>query len=772
MKKIILALCLLFTVNLAFSIDLYWEPVYSNFEYNMNLTASLYIDDVEQQNEMLEIGVFSGEELRGSALPQISAITNKYVYSITIYGNQEGEELTFKFYDHSTEAVSELVCSQMLNFSVNGILGDANSPYNLFFSEPNITFIGDGSWNDASNWKNSKMPTTSDDVIIDGTAVVENGNDIRINSLLINDGKSLTIQDGAVFSVDGAISNDDVDGLIIEEGGQIFQNNDNVAATFKNEIVIPDGIWGQLDETGWQFVSSPMQNFSLTDFIPETGDYDLFKYDGTLEYQWYNFKKARLFDFDSDDEGWTTMDDDGDSHNWILADGYIYSESYDIDNEEELSPDNYLIFPMMDPEVDGNYLSFKACAEDDSYPEYCGVAVSLDGSNFTMLDNASWTIGEGLEEGLPSQWYEKVVDLSEYKGKDIYVAIRHYNVVGSYYLLIDDVKFFRNGGSFENGMAYLVSYETESVADFKGYLNNETSYKMKANYSADDVMTNYNLFGNPFTYNIDWKSDVKLAGVNEGYAIVKSDGGYEYKTEGTIKVGEGFMVNSSRGRTHNVTFQKGVNSTKNDEDDSYINIKAAGKFGVDNVIVSFGENDKLNFIKLDNFNDKIANIFVANNDTTYGIYNYNTDMNSVVIYFVANEIGSYSLTFDIDGKFEDVYLVDRMTGDKVNVLLEDRYDFIGSPTDMKDRFLLTKAGGSDISIDTDNFAYYDDGELIINRIEGDATISIFDAIGRCVYHNVCDGSCNRISTDGYASGVYVIRKTDGNGVKTQKFVAL
>ena len=54
MKKIILALCLFFTVNLAFSIDLYWEPVYSNFEYNMNLTASLYIDDVEQQNEMLE----------------------------------------------------------------------------------------------------------------------------------------------------------------------------------------------------------------------------------------------------------------------------------------------------------------------------------------------------------------------------------------------------------------------------------------------------------------------------------------------------------------------------------------------------------------------------------------------------------------------------------------------------------------------------------------------------------------------------------------------
>ena len=40
MKKIILALCLFFTVNLAFSIDLYWEPVYSNFEYNMKFTKT------------------------------------------------------------------------------------------------------------------------------------------------------------------------------------------------------------------------------------------------------------------------------------------------------------------------------------------------------------------------------------------------------------------------------------------------------------------------------------------------------------------------------------------------------------------------------------------------------------------------------------------------------------------------------------------------------------------------------------------------------------
>mgnify|MGYP003558465749 CR=1 FL=1 len=86
-------------------------------------------------------------------------------------------------------------------------------------------------------------------------------------------------------------------------------------------------------------------------------------------------------------------------------------------------------------------------------------------------------------------------------------------------------------------------------------------------------MANYNLVGNPFTYNINWATDVKLTGVNDGYAVVKEDGGYEYRTGGVIKVGEGFMVNSAKGRSHNITFQKNINSVKRDSD-NHINIEA------------------------------------------------------------------------------------------------------------------------------------------------------------------------------------------------------
>ena len=96
---------------------------------------------------------------------------------------------------------------------------------------------------------------------------------------------------------------------------------------------------------------------------------------------------------------------------------------------------------------------------------------------------------------------------------------------------------------------------------------------MTTSYSASNLMANYNLVGNPFTYNINWATDVKLTGVNDGYAVVKEDGGYEYRTGGVIKVGEGFMVNSAKGRSHNITFQKNINSVKRDSD-NHINIEA------------------------------------------------------------------------------------------------------------------------------------------------------------------------------------------------------
>ena len=293
MRKFLFTISLVLIARIACSTELYWQVNPNAFEFNMNVTAAAYINDVEQQNEMLEIGVFFGEELRGSALPRLSPLVNKYIYDLTIYSD-ENCELSFKLYDHSTNEVSDLDCEQILTFVANGTEGNAFNPYIIAFSTPipAVTFTGSGSWNDVSNWENSTLPTETDAVVIDGNVLVSD--EVTVNSLSINEGKSVTIQDGGMLIVTGEIVNTDYDALIIEDGGQIIQRNENVAATFKKNIVNPSS-WSN-PVSGWQFISSPMLDAATEGFESIEGDYDLYKFDGSQELQWVNYKNHEDFE--------------------------------------------------------------------------------------------------------------------------------------------------------------------------------------------------------------------------------------------------------------------------------------------------------------------------------------------------------------------------------------------------------------------------------------------------------------------------------------------
>ncbi len=146
MRKIIITLTIILIAKFAYSVDLYWHVNPYSYEFNMNVTASVYIDAVEQQDAMLEVGVFFGEELRGSALARFSPLVNKYVYDLTIYSNDVCN-LSFKLYNHNTNTVSDLICDQILTFEPNGILGNPINPYIVYFSsisdENNVFYIPD-----------------------------------------------------------------------------------------------------------------------------------------------------------------------------------------------------------------------------------------------------------------------------------------------------------------------------------------------------------------------------------------------------------------------------------------------------------------------------------------------------------------------------------------------------------------------------------------------------------------------------------------------------
>ena len=768
MKRVLLALSILLISKFVYPIDLYWNVNYTAYEHNMSVTATVYVENVEQQNEMLELAAFCGDELRASALPMVSKVTGKLIYSITIYGHEDNEDLTFKLYDHASNEVSELVSEQILKFSINGIIGDANAPYIVYFNEPNPCFTGNGSWDNSSNWKNSMMPTLlNSDVVVDGHAVISN--DVEINSLVINEGKSLTIENGGSLTVNGTLTNSDVNALIIEEGGQIFQNNDDVAATFKNIIENPEGNWGEEDKTGWQFVASPVSNANVNGFIPASGDYDLYMYDGAKELQWVNFKQmgSVSYDFSSNpfNEGWTIIDADGDGLNWEWDDRDESIYSYSYYDRDDIYADNYMVSPKMSIATE-TVLSFKAYVTYDRVPETFKVMLSDKTNNiddFIVLEEYS------LDNINPVSF---TIELGEYAGKEVYVAFYHYldddARGGSEQLIIDDVEFI-NENYFENGKGYLVSYQSESVSEFKGFLNNDPSYTIKTNaVSSDNNLANFSLLGNPYPFDIDWENNVTVKGVYDGYAMVDSkDGSYKYYTNGHIKTGEGFMVKSIDGITNQVVVSKSLNRTANEE--SYINIVSSGKNGSDNLIIRFGENENTGFQKIENFNKKVALIYVNDDKYSYGIYNYNDDVTEIPVCFEAKEIGTYTLSFDVNGEFEDLVLLDKLTGTNLNILSEKEYTFIANANDAASRFVITTK--SDINPESlHNFVYVDNAQLIVNDINGKAVINIYDVVGRCVYETECTDTMNHISIESFSAGTYIIKKTDDKGVITQKFV--
>ena len=768
--------------------DHYWHTDYTLYSNNLSMRVMVFIDEVEQRNENIEIAAFCGDELRGNERtvhvtgnnPTYGEV-DSYLAALTVIGN-DGDVITFKLYDHSTETEYEMFSNDTITFETNAVHGTPYDPFHLTFTipHPNNTFIGSGSWDYASNWENSMLPKEKSIVTIAGDALITN--EVTIYSLTFNEGKSLTIQDGGILTVTESLTNTDPDALIIEEGGQIFQTNENVAATFKNEIIIPSNDWGEEDNTGWQFISSPVNNVNVNDFVPANGDYDLYMYDGTRELQWINFKQmgsSILYDFNQRTiNDWTTIDADGDGLGWEHyyksrpLTGYFYSESYGENGD--IYAENYLVSPKITVNH-STKLSFKAWITyvfDPDYgelPETFKVLVS-EGSNESVNDFVeleSYSITNNSAQTI-------IVDLNRYAGKEIYIAFYHYvEEWGSEQLIIDDVQFL-NENNFEKGKGYLVSYQDESnIAEFKGnlnYLDEGESYQIDFNHYPN-ILAQFNLIGNPFPFNIDWDEYVKTSSVYDGFATLNAEeGGYKYNVNGTIKAGEGFMIKTLEGVDQYIRFSKNTSKSYRTKYNS-INITVSNKTSSDNVIIRFNDEKASGFPKLLNFNNNIAAVYVKDENINYGILNYNNDIKEIPLYFDAKEMGTYTLTFDVKGDYENLYLLDKMTGEKVNVLLENKYSFTATSNDNPDRFVLRLAQSSQPEAHS-HFAYINNSDIVIFDIEGEAQIRIIDALGRCVYNGECSDEIHRVDAASHVltSGVYMIQKIDDKGINIQKII--
>lgn len=157
-------------------------------------------------------------------------------------------------------------------------------------------------------------------------------------------------------------------------------------------------------------------------------------------------------DFEEGFGGWKAIDADGDGFNWNhhintgsgnyathSGDGSINSASWDS-NAGALKPDNWIVSPLAI--LDGEF-KFWACGQDaDWAEEHFAVFVSTTSDS----DPAAFTqVGE--EFIATGNMTEYTVDLSQFEGKEGYIAIRHFNVTDMFVLVVDDITYTKSSGS-------------------------------------------------------------------------------------------------------------------------------------------------------------------------------------------------------------------------------------------------------------------------------------------------------------------------------------
>ena len=159
------------------------------------------------------------------------------------------------------------------------------------------------------------------------------------------------------------------------------------------------------------------------------------------------------------------------------------------------------------------------------------------------------------------------------------------------------------------------------------------------------------------------------------------------------------------------------------------------------------------------------------NGREYGILFTPEGTEKVPVHFKAEHDGIYTMTWGMEnGNFTNLRLIDNKTGVNYDMLANDSYTFEASADDYASRFYITyTVTGLDeeISYESDNFAFFNGSEWIIN---GQGHLDVIDMTGRVLYAAQLSNDQNKVNLDGFAKGVYLLRVIDNKVVRTQKII--
>ena len=319
--------------------------------------------------------------------------------------------------------------------------------------------------------------------------------------------------------------------------------------------------------------------------------------------------------------------------------------------------------------------------------------------------------------------------------------------------------------SLEPGKGYLYANSQDVTLTFKGAPysgNGEVPLVYDAGVNQNTALIGWNLVGNPFA------TDATL---DKPYYRMNGDGSaLNTQTEQTsVAAMEGMFVQVSQAN-ESVTFTPQTRSGEPMQI-AKVNIMVVGNHGnvIDNAIVRFDNGATLGKFQL---RENSTKVFFQQEGKDYAIVNADGKVGEMPVSFKAEENGTYTLSIDTENvEMNYLHLIDNMTGMDVDLLQTPSYCFEATTRDYASRFRLVFAGTSTDATSNEAFAFYSNGNWIINNPStgsGVATLQIVDVNGHLLCNEQINGCCNKSLNT--APGVYMLRLINGENVKTQKIV--
>lgn len=319
---------------------------------------------------------------------------------------------------------------------------------------------------------------------------------------------------------------------------------------------------------------------------------------------------------------------------------------------------------------------------------------------------------------------------------------------------------------FENSRGYI--YRTEENGGnigFNGTVNTgnvdcELSYTEKS-----DNLAGFNLIGNPYMHDIYKSVAIPNEKLSDGYCILTVEGTWEYKTDDiAIPAGTAIMVQANEQTKGDyiitLTDTDMAPASKDSNNEIWFTVKNNEYSDVAHVEFKKGNG----FNKMPHYNDVAPMLYINKEGKGFASANMNDDVKLINLSLEVKQMSRYTLSFKANGNFNYLHLIDRMTGNDIDMLIEDEYSFVSSSSDNADRFIVKLSNDvTSTGSMSDSFAWQNGSEIII---DGQGQLQIFDITGRMLSTMTING---QQSIDALSTGIYVFRMI-GETIKTQKII--